>query len=552
MIDLAVDPIGTPHQSARCFWCHGPLVIAQVMQKRAWVCPVDWRRQVKHALRVKVVGKEQAKLLGVTPGTDVCLDVPLPAQAEIEERVQQFGVQYPGKRLNLTWGGQAGPGKTYGIRQFLYRRSLATSKHEALLLRENWEQLEKTHIRKMKAELPLLGAQLVDRTAQFANGAYIDCGHMADAEAVNRYLSTGYGVIAPDEASRYPINADGVTVLSELATRARESWPDLHGRNSVPLFIPVTNPGGPSASWLLDMCIDHTPDLEQFPALAGTNADGSPVYDVAHWQYQAASLDDNPYMRPDYATTDLAGLAKWRYEQLRHGDWHVFSGQFFSQWSESTHVKDLQIPDGCLWFTSMDWGSNQPGCVGYYVVLPDRRIYRRAEIKFQHAHVVDVIALMKAREAELGITGKISYRMGDPAMGIASANSKKPHGESIADTFRANGIVMRPADNERVHGWTRCLQLLRKAPDGDPWFLVHSDCRYFIRTIAAACSDKSNPDDVDTTCDDHALDEWRYGMMSRPSPLGTRQHEKKTPGSIGWWKDRTRPKQGLLSRGHAA
>jgi hypothetical protein len=531
------QPIGTPHVGATCIWCQRPLIVGQVLDLRCWLCPVDWRRQVQHATTVKATGKGHAQLLGVAVGTTVCLNVPLPSQVLFEE----CGAK------NVLWGGQAGPGKSHGVRWWLYTRSLTVPGHEALLLRENWEQLEKTHLRKMAAELPKLGAKLVDRTAVFPNGSFIDCGHMADAAAVSRYLSTEYGAIVPEEASLYPTDTDGNTPLGELSTRARKVYQDLQGKPVRPRFMPVSNPGGPSAGWLLDLFVEHTPDFEKYPALAKK-------YDPAQWVYIPATLDDNPYQDPEYEDT-LAVLSKWRYDQLRHGDWHVFSGQFFSKWQEHRHVRDLEVPSGVRWFTSMDWGSNKPGCVGYYAVLPDQRPYRRSEIKFQGEDVSEVAALMKKRESELGITKHISYRVGDPAMWIKDAKTKGTHlvGESIADTFRLNGINLRKADNDRVNGWTRCLQLLRNAPDGEPWFQVHSDCRYFIRSVAAARSDKHDPDDVDTNCDDHALDEWRYGMMSRPSPLSGSSSAALVPGSIGWYKSKLVPTRGLLSRGtHAA
>ncbi len=43
-------------------------------------------------------------------------------------------------------------------------------------------------------------------------------------------------------------------------------------------------------------------------------------------------------------------------------------------------------------------------------------------------------------------------------------------------------------------------------------------CSYLRRTLPAAQSDKSDPDDVDTKGDDHGLDALRFGAMSRPSP----------------------------------
>jgi len=219
------------------------------------------------------------------------------------------------------------------VRWWLYKRSLTTPHHEALLTRENWEQLEKTHLRKMAQELPWLGARLVNREARFENGAFIDCGHMADAEAVSRYLSTEYGAIVPDEASQTPVDSEGVTSLGELSTRARKVYRDIQGREVRPRFLPVSNPGGPSAGWLLDMFIDHAPDFEQYPMLRTK-------YQPEQWAYIPARLDDNPYQDPEYEDT-LAVLTGVRYQQLREGNWRVFRGQFFGEWNEAVHVTRL-------------------------------------------------------------------------------------------------------------------------------------------------------------------------------------------------------------------
>lgn len=309
---LSSDPIGTPHGTAKCCWCSAALQVDDIFGLRCWTCPNCYERQVQHAL-----------LLPQKKGGYQCRYVPLPSQVLFEEC----------EAKNALWGGQAGPGKSFGARWWLYKRSLAVPGHQALLLRENWEQLEKTHLREMERELPLLGARLVERTAKFPNGSVIDCGHMSEADSVSRYLSTEYGAIVPDEASRYPVDSDGISPLVELATRARKVYTDVKGREVRPRFMPVSNPGGPSAGWLLDMFIDQKPDFEKFPALRDR-------YDPSQWAYIPARLDDNPYQDPEYEAT-LSGLAKFRFEQLRHGNWHVFSGQFFQEWLPSVHVRSL-------------------------------------------------------------------------------------------------------------------------------------------------------------------------------------------------------------------
>jgi len=134
-------------------------------------------------------------------------------------------------------------------------------------------------------------------------------------------------------------------------------------------------------------------------------------------------------------------------------------------------------------------------------------------LKFQHEDVHAVRRKILARDQELGITGPVPL-YGDPNMQAGSRGSGV-HGESIAESLGCGFVA---ADNDRFNGWMRCHQLLRDDAAGRPWVQVHPDCRYLIRSIPAAKSAKTDPDDVDTTMDDHALDAWRYGAMSRPAP----------------------------------
>lgn len=325
-VDLQEAPIGTPHSQASCTWCGRRLVVGQVLAKRAWLCPVDWERQVAFALIVKPKGGERR-----------CVNVPLPSQVLFEEATAK----------NVLWGGMAGPGKSHGVRWWLYKRSMTIPNHKSLLLRENHGQLEKTHLFDMRRELPdAFGkeARVANDTAYFSNGSEIHCGHMADADAVQNYLGTNYGVIVADEASLYPVDTQGISTLNELSTRAREEYRDVTGRRVTPRFMPVTNPGGPSAPWLRDMFIDHLPDYEKFPALKPVyDGDGKQTkgYRVDDWVYIPAKLSDNPYMREDYGDTDLAVLSATRYKQLAEGDWYAFAGAFFSEWQTSVHVRAL-------------------------------------------------------------------------------------------------------------------------------------------------------------------------------------------------------------------
>ncbi len=319
MVDLAADPIGTSHARAACCWCRALLVVAQIEQLRCWLCPNCWARQEVHALYVRGQKKDRR-----------CVYVPLPSQVRLYEAPERY----------VLWGGQAGPGKSRGVRFWLYTRALMMPGYEALLLRENWDQLRDNHTLKMAHEVPSLGGRWLegDRLAIFGKGSdqsIIHCGHMAETNALTRYVGIEYVDIAPDEAARYPVTMDGVSPLGELSTRARLWGTDRQGRKVAPKWVPVTNPGGPSAQWLADMHIHKTPDFEKYPALRKD-------YRPEEWTYLPATLDDNPYLGEDYERS-LAVLEGVRYEQLRHGDWDVFSGQFFSEWSKRLHVRECVV-----------------------------------------------------------------------------------------------------------------------------------------------------------------------------------------------------------------
>lgn len=495
---LKDDPLGTPHQTATCSWCQAPLVIANAPGLRCWVCPTHFGRQNDFALYV------------VRGGKRTCLYMPLPSQVLFEEC----------QAKNVLWGGQAGPGKSYGARWWLYKRSLAVPGHKGLILRENWEQLDKTHLRDMEAEQGLIGAKFsaTARMMTFPNGSIIDCGHMADPDSVLRYRSTEYGAIVPDEASLYPLDYDGLSPLGALSTRARKVYTDIQGHEVRPRFMPVSNPGGPSAGWLRDMFVDHQPDYERYPNLrpkfneAGEQVKG---YRPEKWAYIPAKLDDNPYQDPEYEDT-LSVLSHWQYEQLRHGDWHVFAGQFFDEWRESLHVRDLgRLSPDLNWYEAVDWGYSSPGNVGWYAALPDGHYHKAAELKYKQLTANELATeIIKVRK-RLGLT-RVLYNVGDPSMWQKTGHGR---GETYAETLQRRGIAMRRGDNDRRNGWARVHALLRVDPaQGVPWLTVDPSCKYTIRTIPAQMSDKQDPEDIDTHGDDHAADETRYFAQSRPMP----------------------------------
>ena len=56
----------------------------------------------------------------------------------------------------------------------------------------------------------------------------------------------------------------------------------------------------------------------------------------------------------------------------------------------------------------------------------------------------------------------------------------------------------------------------RMIGDERPMIYCFDTCHDSIRTIPMLQHDPSKAEDLDTTAEDHAADEWRYACMSRP------------------------------------
>lgn len=170
------------------------------------------------------------------------------------------------------------------------------------------------------------------------------------------------------------------------------------------------------------------------------------------------------------------------------------------------------------WFASLDYGFNAPLAMYWWIALPDGRLHIVREWKETGIWAEDLAKQFWAiTRNELGL-GRPRYVVAGGDID-AKHGIKSPHGESVFETLQYYGLPMKRADRDRRNGWQRLHSLLRMSPYGTPWLTFDPSCRYIIRTIAAAPSDKDDPDELDVKfTDDHGIESCRYGAMSRPTP----------------------------------
>lgn len=99
--------------------------------------------------------------------------------------------------------------------------------------------------------------------------------------------------------------------------------------------------------------------------------------------------------------------------------------------------------------------------------------------------------------------------MADPAIFIRDG------GPSIGETMAIHRCSWRRADNKRKAGWEQLRQRLT-GEAGVPMMYFCDCCEDTIRTLPVLQHDEIDSEDLDTDGEDHAADETRYAVMSRP------------------------------------
>jgi hypothetical protein len=301
------------HAVARCRWCKGRFVRVYGFQ---WLCEsIECAyRQVADA----VVKDPWPTEDGVSP----FLFLPLPLQVDIEE--------LPVKRLLVH--GPAGIAKSYGGRWHLYKRCRKIRGYRALLLRCTYDQLYKNHLQFMTDEAAQLGdAKFINATNQpkqmkFANGSVVFFGYCDSESDIDQHMGPEYDEIVFEEGVHFL-----PTALNRIASRDRGSAPSRESRAKLGIVDGrtriLTNPGGRASLYLEDHYINRAPDPAEYPK-----------YDRNDYGAISGDVPDNPYLPENYLSATLGGLQADRYEQLAHGRWDVFPGQFFGTFNPSVHV----------------------------------------------------------------------------------------------------------------------------------------------------------------------------------------------------------------------
>lgn len=404
------------------------------------------------------------------------------------------------------YGGARGGGKSWAMRRKAVLLALNYDGLDILILRRTFPELKANIVDPLIKELVgFADYNVSERMFKFPNGSKIKMGYCDSEADVYQYQGQEYAVICLEEATHFTETQMQFLTTSNRCTR----------KDFTPRMYFTCNPGGVGHDWVKRLFIDQEYNAGEIPE---------------NYTFIPARVYDNTVLMdadPNYVAALQALPEDLRRAHL-DGDWDVIEGQFFKEWRRDKHVcEPFTIPAHWKRFRAMDWGYNDPCCVLWFAVSPDKRIYVYDEYYHAQRNVNEVASWIRR---QTGAT-KVSYTVGSPDMwqhrGMQNMTRKGITGESIAESLAISGVPVMPADNSRMVGWQRVREFLSDAPDGKPWLQVFSNCVNLIKYMPMMQYDEHDREDAKDG-NDHAPEALRYGLMSRPSPaFAAKQNTRK-------------------------
>lgn len=407
----------------------------------------------------------------------------------------------------VAFGGARGGGKSWAVRA---KTIMLAGHHDGItimIIRRSYPELYANHIKPIRAMLPVGSYRYNDskKEISFRNGSQILFRYCANDRDLDNFQGTETDVLFIDEATQ--ITEDQFRILNAC----------VRGVNGFPKRTYLTcNPGGVGHQFVKRLFIDRQYKTEENPD---------------DYSFIQSGVRDNTILmqqQPEYIR-QLEALPPKLREAWLEGSWDIFFGQFFEEFrNDPTHYQDrrwthvidpFEIPDNWTIYRSFDWGYNKPFSCAWHAVDPDDVVYRILEfygctktpnegIKWTPDQVFAEIHRIETEHRWL--KGKKIIGVADPAIWDAQT------GVSIAETASKHQVYFGKGDNQRIPGWLQIHYRMSFDENGYPMMYVFKNCEAFIRTIPLLVYDENKVEDVDTSQEDHAADEFRYFCMARP------------------------------------
>lgn len=247
-------------------------------------------------------------------------------------------------------------------------------------------------------------------------------------------------------------------------------------------------------------------------------------YDDKEVYYIQMEWADNPFLDVEEVQSISKGMSEEALRTRRYGQFRSSSGLVYPEFDETIHVIDpFCVPPDWQDTVSIDPGLKNPLSAHFYCVDFDGNVYVVAE-HYEAGKDIDYHAEQIKKIADelnwhRNSSGDICALI-DSAAGQRTLASSK----SVSELFAERGIsVNTKVNKELFSGISRVRSYFCERP---PKIFIFRSCVNLIREIK---SYRWGGGDTPIKRDDHAMDELRYYLMSKP----VAKQPKEKPGIVG-------------------
>ncbi|WP_339884213.1 terminase large subunit domain-containing protein [Vreelandella maris] len=454
----------------------------------------------------------------------------------------------------ILYGGAAGGGKSHLMRVAAVIWCAEIPGLMVYIFRRLSDDLEKNHLYGPGGFFEMLSPWLKTGWAkyngskhyiEFWNGSRIFLAHCQHEKDKFKYQGAEIHVLLVDELTHFT-----ESIYRYLRGRLRLGALEVPEKykGMLPRAIAGTNPGGVGHNWVKHSFVDAAKPMEMHKT---AKPEGGMLR-----QYIPARLDDNPTLLnndPDYIDR-LEGLGNPALvKAMKDGDWNIVSGGAFDDvWNANRHVTPrFKVPSTWYVDRGFDWGSSHPFSVlwfaesdGSEVELEDGSVFCPPKGSIVVCHewygakgpneglklsAPEIAKGIKERESSL-INGEwlpANIKPGPADNQISNVNESGS--DSVAKKMEAEGVRWTESDKKpgsRVNGLEMIRTRLKEAAKDQPespglYFMDH--CIKIIAHLPVLPRDQRNPDDIDTTAEDHDYDTLRYRVMNKRAKAGMKR-----------------------------
>lgn len=231
--------------------------------------------------------------------------------------------------------------------------------------------------------------------------------------------------------------------------------------------------------------------------------------------YIHMSWEDNPYLNKEEITSIASSMSEDELNTRKYGNFTSFGGLVYANFDEQVNVIDpFTVPHEWYDMISIDPGLHNPLSCHWYAVDYDGNIYvikehYQAEKDIEY-HANQIKNICQELGWHKGYNGKYDALIDSAANQKTLASTK-----SVSELFYDLGINVNTRVNKDLFSGISRVKSYIKDVNGTSKLFIFRNCTQMIKEIKSYFwSDK----DVPVKKDDHAMDELRYYIMSKPQP----------------------------------